>query len=38
MLKGPVRSAEEKSTIESKAVAVVEQDKVASELEVKPKQ
>jgi hyperosmotically inducible periplasmic protein len=37
-LKGPVRSAEEKSTIESKAAAVVGQDKVTSELEVKPKQ
>jgi hyperosmotically inducible protein len=37
-LKGPVRSADEKAAVESKAAAVVGDDKVTSELEVKPKQ
>ena len=37
-LKGPVRSADEKAAVESKAAAVVGEDKVTSELEVKPKQ
>lgn len=36
-LKGPVRSVEEKSTLEAKAAGVVGQDKVISKLEVKPK-
>lgn len=36
-LKGPVRSDDEKRTIETKAAEVVGQDKVTSELEVKPK-
>ena len=35
-LKGPVRSAEEKSAVEAKAAAIVGQSKVTSELEVKP--
>jgi|ERR1700678_155882 hyperosmotically inducible periplasmic protein len=37
-LKGPVRSDEEKQTIEQKAVDIVGKDKVFSELAVKPKQ
>ena len=37
-LKGPVRSDEEKKAVEAKAAAIVGQDKVTSELEVKPKQ
>lgn len=37
-LKGPVRSDEEKAAIEAKAAAIAGQDKVTSELEVKPKQ
>ena len=37
-LKGPVRSEEEKSAIEAKAVEVVGKDKVTNQLEVKPKQ
>jgi hyperosmotically inducible periplasmic protein len=37
-LKGPVRSEEEKTAIESKAAAVAGKDKVTSELEVNPKQ
>ena len=37
-LKGPVRSDEEKSTIEAKAAEVAGKDKVTSQLEVKPKQ
>jgi hyperosmotically inducible protein len=36
-LKGPVRSEEEKSAVEAKAAAIVGQEKVTSELEVKPK-
>jgi hyperosmotically inducible periplasmic protein len=36
-LKGPVRSDDEKRTVETKAAEVVGQDKVTSELEVKPK-
>jgi len=35
-LKGPVTSDDEKKAIETKAAAVVGQDKVTSELEVKP--
>jgi hyperosmotically inducible periplasmic protein len=35
-LKGPVRSDDEKRVIESKAAAVVGQDKVTSELQVAP--
>jgi osmotically-inducible protein OsmY len=35
-LKGPVNSDDEKKAIETKAAAVVGQDKVTSELEVKP--
>ena len=37
-LKGPVRSEDEKSAIEAKAVDVVGKDKVTNQLEVKPKQ
>ena len=37
-LKGPVRSDEEKQTIEQKAADIVGKDKVTSELAVKPKQ
>jgi hyperosmotically inducible periplasmic protein len=37
-LKGPVRSDEEKTTVEAKAAEVAGADKVASQLEVKPKQ
>lgn len=37
-LKGPVRSEEEKSTIEAKATEVAGKDNVTSQLEVKPKQ
>ena len=37
-LKGPVRSEEEKSAIESKAAQIVGKDKVTSQLEVKPQQ
>jgi hyperosmotically inducible periplasmic protein len=37
-LRGPVRSAEEKRAIEAAATAVVGQEKVTDELEVKPKQ
>jgi hyperosmotically inducible protein len=36
-LKGPVRSDDEKRSVEAKAAAVVGQDRVTSELEVKPK-
>jgi hyperosmotically inducible periplasmic protein len=36
-LKGPVRSEEEKSAVEAKAVAVAGEGKVTSELTVKPK-
>jgi hyperosmotically inducible periplasmic protein len=36
-LKGPVRSDDEKHSVEAKAAEVVGQDKVTSELEVKPK-
>ena len=36
-LKGPVRSDDEKKTIEAKAAEVAGEDKVTSELEVKPK-
>jgi hyperosmotically inducible protein len=36
-LKGPVRSDDEKRTVEAKAAEVVGQDKVTSELAVKPK-
>lgn len=36
-LKGPVRSEEEKSAVESKAAAVAGEGKVTSELTVKPK-
>jgi hyperosmotically inducible periplasmic protein len=38
ILKGPVRSEDEKSAIEAKAVEVVGKDKVTNQLEVKPKQ
>ena len=37
-LKGPVRSDEEKRAVEAKAAEVAGQDKVTSELDVKPKQ
>ena len=37
-LKGPVRSDEEKTAVEAKAVEVAGADKVTSQLEVKPKQ
>jgi hyperosmotically inducible protein len=37
-LKGPVRSDEEKTTVEAKAAEVAGKDKVSSQLEVKPKQ
>ena len=37
-LKGPVRSDDEKQTIEQKAADIVGKDKVTSELAVKPKQ
>jgi hyperosmotically inducible periplasmic protein len=37
-LKGPVRSEEEKTAIEAKAVEIAGADKVTSQLEVKPKQ
>ncbi len=37
-LKGPVRSEDEKSAIEAKAAEIVGKDKVASQLEIKPKQ
>jgi osmotically-inducible protein OsmY len=37
-LRGPVRSDDEKRAIEADAVAVVGQDKVTDELQVKPKQ
>lgn len=37
-LKGPVRSDEEKSAIEAKAVEIAGKDKVTNQLEVKPKQ
>jgi hyperosmotically inducible periplasmic protein len=36
-LKGPVRSDDEKSTVEAKATAVAGENKVTSELTVKPK-
>src|SRR5580704_11424734 len=36
-LKGPVKSDDEKHAVEAKAADVVGQDKVSSELEVKPK-
>src|ERR1700730_598727 len=36
-LKGPVRSEEEKGAVEAKAAAVAGEDKVTSELTVKPK-
>jgi hyperosmotically inducible periplasmic protein len=37
-LKGPVRSEDEKRAIESKAAEVAGQDKVSSELDIKPQQ
>ena len=37
-LKGPVRSADEKTTVETKAAEVAGKDKVTSQLEVKPKE
>ena len=37
-LKGSVRSEDEKSAIETKAIEVVGKDKVTNQLEVKPKQ
>ncbi|MGA8430560.1 MAG: BON domain-containing protein [Candidatus Sulfotelmatobacter sp.] len=37
-LKGPVRSEDEKNTIEAKAAEIVGKDKVTSQLEIKPKQ
>ena len=37
-LKGPVRSEEEKRAIEAKAAEVAGQDKVSSELDIKPQQ
>jgi len=37
-LKGPVRSDEEKTAVESKAAEIAGADKVTSQLEVKPKQ
>ena len=37
-LKGPVRSADEKRTIEAKAAELAGQDKVSSELNIKPQQ
>ncbi|HEY6768805.1 MAG TPA: BON domain-containing protein [Candidatus Sulfotelmatobacter sp.] len=37
-LRGPVRSDDEKRAVEAHAAAVVGQEKVTSELEVKPKQ
>jgi hyperosmotically inducible protein len=37
-LKGPVRSDEERTSIEQKAAEIVGKDKVTNELEVKPKQ
>jgi hyperosmotically inducible periplasmic protein len=37
-LKGPVRSDAEKQSVEAKAAAIVGQDKVTNDLEVKPKQ
>jgi len=36
-LKGPVRSDDEKRVVETKAAEIAGQDKVTSELEVKPK-
>src|SRR5450755_4403358 len=36
-LKGPVRSAEEKKTVEAKATEVAGENKVTSQLDVKPK-
>jgi len=36
-LKGPVRTDDERRAIEKIAVAIVGQDKVTSQLEVKPK-
>jgi hyperosmotically inducible protein len=37
-LKGPVRSEEEKKTVEAKATEVAGENKVTSELNIKPKQ
>lgn len=37
-LKGPVRSDQEKTTVEAKAAEIAGADKVTSQLEVKPKQ
>ena len=37
-LKGPVRSDEEKTSVEAKAAEIAGADKVTSQLEVKPKQ
>jgi osmotically-inducible protein OsmY len=37
-LKGPVRSEEEKKTVEAKATEVAGQNKVTSELNIKPQQ
>src|SRR5580700_9479112 len=37
-LKGPVRSEEEKKTVETKAIEVAGQNKVTSELNIKPQQ
>jgi osmotically-inducible protein OsmY len=36
-LRGPVRSEDEKRAVEAEAAAVVGQEKVTSELEVKPR-
>ena len=36
-LKGPVRSEDEKKTVEAKATEVAGEDKVTSELDIKPK-
>ena len=36
-LKGPVRSDEEKRAIEAKAIAIAGENKVTSELDIKPK-
>jgi hyperosmotically inducible protein len=37
-LKGPVRSEDEKRAVESKAAEVAGQDKISSELDIKPQQ
>jgi hyperosmotically inducible periplasmic protein len=38
VLRGPVRSEDEKTAIESKAAEIVGKDKVTNQLEIKPKQ